>query len=276
MKRDIRICKDEEKLARSAGELIISLAKKVIDEKGWFSLVLSGGKTPVGLYRFLGKIIPLAGIDLNRIFIFWGDERHVPIEHPESNYRMAWETLLSKLSIPEGNIFRIPTEKGTVEEVAINYDLTLKRFFQEKSRERSVEMKPPAKQPALPEFDLILLGIGKDGHTASLFPGYRLMEDKGMWVMATQAPDNYIIRDRITLRLPAINNARWVIFLVSGEEKQNVLEKVFMKKAFLHRNKREKKLDKKQEILYPASLISPREKLFLFTDINIKKSKRKE
>jgi len=276
MKRDIRICKDEEELARSAGELIISLAKKVINEKGWFSLVLSGGKTPEGLYRFLGKRIPVVGIDLSRVFIFWGDERHVLIEHPESNYRMAWKTLLSKLSIPERNIFRMPTEKGTAEEVAISYDLMLKRFFRERGLERSVEMKPPAKQPTLPEFDLILLGIGKDGHTASLFPGNPLIEDKGMWVMATQAPENYTIRDRITLTVPAINNARWVIFLVSGEEKRNVLDKVFMKKAFLQRNKRENKLDKIQEIIYPASLISPREKLFLFTDINLKKSKRKQ
>jgi 6-phosphogluconolactonase len=266
MRRDIRICKDREELARSAGKLIISLAKKVIDEKGWFSLVLSGGKTPETLYKFLSKKIPVEGIDLSKVFIFWGDERYVSPEHPESNYRMAWESLISKLPIPAENIFPIPTEKGTVEEVAISYDLTLKRFFQEKSLERSAETKPPAKSPALPEFDLILLGIGKDGHTASLFPGNPLMENSGVWVMATQAPENYTIRDRITLTLPAINNARWVIFLVSGEEKRKVLEGVFI----------EKKLDKKQEILYPASLISPGEKLFLFTDINFKKSKRKQ
>ncbi|MGQ9615611.1 MAG: 6-phosphogluconolactonase [Spirochaetota bacterium] len=266
MKRDIRIYTDKEELSRSAGELIISLAEKVLRDKDWFSLVLSGGKTPVELYRFLGGAISSSRIDLNRLFIFWGDERNVPMEHPESNYRMAWEALLSKLPIPAGNIFRIPTEKGKVEEVALSYDLMLKRFFNEKS----LEKRPEGKTPALPEFDLILLGIGKDGHTASLFPGNPLMKDRGVWVMATQAPENYMIRNRITLTLPAINNARWIIFLASGEEKREVLEKVFIKKALSQkRNKPEKKLEKKHEPLYPASLIRPREKLFLFTDLNL-------
>lgn len=270
MKRDIRICNDKEELARATGELIISLAKKVLKEKEWFSLVLSGGKTPEGLYRFLGKKITLAGIDLKRVFIFWGDERYVPQEHPESNYRMAFEFFLSKLPIPAENIFRIPTERGTPEEVALSYDLMLKSFF----RERGLERKSHGKLTYLPKFDLILLGIGMDGHTASLFPGNQLMEDKVMWVMATRAPGNYTIRNRITLTLPAINNARWVIFLASGEEKREVLEKIFVKNAiFQKRNKPEKKLEKKQETLYPAGLISPREKLFLFTDINLKVAK---
>lgn len=261
MKREIRICSDKEELGLSAGRLIYSLAESSIKKKGSFFLVLSGGKTPERLYRFLARPRPALRIEWKSVYVFWGDERYVPRDRPESNYRMAFDSLLSKVPLPAENIFPIPTQKDSVEESASAYDRTLKQFFKKRN--------PAGTIPPLPEFDLILLGIGKDGHTASLFPGNPLSGGRGRWVMPVEAPPGYAVHKRITMTLPSINNAIRVIFLVSGEEKREVLEKILMEKAlFLEKEKTIH--EEKTTSTYPARLVRPRERLILFTDIKLR------
>jgi len=163
-------------------------------------VALAGGSTPRGLYGLL------AGLSLpwNRIDWFWGDERRVPPNHPDSNYAMAWESLLSKVPVEPTRIHRVETE---FPEAAARYERTLKAVFHQ----------------VLPRFDLVLLGMGADGHTASLFPDSAALEERERLVVATQVPD---LGERITLTLPVLNHAAQVMFLVSGLEKRPALRAV--------------------------------------------------
>jgi 6-phosphogluconolactonase len=150
------------------------------------------------------------GIAVGQSFFFWGDERHVPPDSPDSNYRMANETLLSKLPIPSKNIFRIPAELPDAREAARQYAETLENFF-----------KP---QPnAFPRFDFILLGMGPDGHTASLFPGTAALQDQDHFVAANWVEK--LNTFRITFTYPVLNNAASVMFLVSGDEKAEMVRR---------------------------------------------------
>jgi 6-phosphogluconolactonase len=146
-----------------------------------------------------------------QMFFFWGDERHVPPDDPDSNYRMAQETLLSKAPIPAANVFRIPGESPDAAAAAKSYELTLKKFF---------ALKPAE----LPRFDLILLGMGPDGHTASLFPETAGLREKSRLVIANWVEK--LKTQRITLTLPVLNASRCAAFLVSGIDKAPVLREV--------------------------------------------------
>lgn len=145
------------------------------------------------------------------MFFFWGDERHVPPADPESNYRMAEETLLTKIPVAAANVFRIPAENPNAAAAALAYEETLRKFF--------------ALQPGqFPRFDLILLGMGPDGHTASLFPGTAALQEQSRLVVS-----NWVEKfrtSRITLTLPVLNAARCVAFLVSGTDKASALQAV--------------------------------------------------
>jgi 6-phosphogluconolactonase len=145
------------------------------------------------------------------MFFFWGDERHVPPTDAESNYRMAQEAMLSKVPVPPANIFRVPSENPDASAVARLYEETLRRFF---------ELAPGK----FPRFDLILLGMGPDGHTASLFPETEALHEKSRLVVANHVKK--LATDRITFTLPVINAARQVAFLVSGADKAAVLHEV--------------------------------------------------
>lgn len=203
---------DGAALARAAAERFVEQAGSAIAGKGRFSVVLAGGSTPKALYRRLAAD-PFAGaIDWTRVHVFWGDERTVPPDHMDSNFRMAHDSLLSRLPIPVRNIHRISGEADP-QEAAQDYDQTLRSFFAD----------------AHACFDLVLLGMGDDGHTASLFPGSEAVEKEvkglqGRWVVA-----NYVEKLatwRITMTTLPINGAAHVIFLVSGEEKAGTLQQV--------------------------------------------------
>jgi 6-phosphogluconolactonase len=205
---EVKIVPDSATLARVAAQEFHRLAEAGIQERGRFSVALSGGNTPRAVYSLLAgehKELPW-----DRIHVFFGDERHVPPDHPDSNFRMASESLLSKVPIPRENVHRIRAEQEP-EAAAKDYDAQLAEFFHLKEHE-------------WPRFDLIFLGLGDDGHTASLFPGSSALSDVSSRVAANWVEK--LQTSRITLTLPVLNHAAQVIFLVSGESKAQILSAV--------------------------------------------------
>ena len=205
----IRIFASPEHLFRAAAENFCRIGSQAIHDRGRFSVALSGGSTPRGLHEELVQNFATQ-LPWQNVFFFWSDERHVPPTDPESNFRMANETLLSKLPIPAANIFRIPAEMPDAGDAAQAYEHTLRNFS-----------RPAA--DSFPRFDLILLGMGPDGHTASLFPGTTALEENQHWVVA-----NWVAKFstfRITFTYPILNHAANVMFLVSGVDKSAMVER---------------------------------------------------
>jgi 6-phosphogluconolactonase len=209
MKVDIRIFKDSDALSVAAAEIFVRTAAEAIRARGRFLVALSGGGTPSGLYRLLAGKPYRQQVDWPGIFVFWGDERCVPPDGAGSNFRQASDVFLSQVPIPDENILRIQGELEPAE-AAKSYLRTLERFA-----------SPPL---AWPRFDLALLGMGDDGHTASLFPGSPV--DASAPVLAVIA--NYQDRpaNRVTLTPLVLNSARKALFLVAGESKAVALSHV--------------------------------------------------
>jgi len=208
MGREIKIVPDAVTLAREAAQEFHRLAETAVQERGRFSVALSGGNTPRSVYSLLAsehKQLPW-----DRIHIFFGDERHVPPDHPDSNFRMASESLLSKVPIPEQNIHRIHAELEA-EAAATEYDQQLRDFFHLVNND-------------WPRFDLIFLGIGEDGHTASLFPGSKALSEESSRVAANWVEKFKTFR--ITLTFPVLNHAAEVVFLVSSASKAQILSEI--------------------------------------------------
>jgi 6-phosphogluconolactonase len=210
MEKEIIICENAEELSRRAAEFIKELADKYIARQNYFSLALCGGSTPRLLFQTLAAPPFKHGIAWNKVHFFWGDERFVLPSHPESNVRLARDLLLSQVRVPEENIHLPPEVLGSPDEAAAEYEAILKKYFQD-----GEEL-----------FDLNIMGLGADGHTASLFPRGKALNEKNSWVTASMAPEDAIIRDRITLTLSAINRSKNIIFLVSGAEKKEILQKI--------------------------------------------------
>lgn len=215
---------DRQSLAEGVCQRLVEMVQEAIDRQGRCAVTLSGGTTPRAVYARLAEKPFRSQISWSKLHLFWGDERGVPPDHPESNYRMAKETMLSHVPIPEKNVHRVPAELPP-REAAQQYEKELKAFFAQ---------KPPA-------FDLILLGLGTDGHTASLFPYSRILAETGKWVAAGYASEK--LGWRISLTLPIFNAAKQVYFVVSGKNKAEVIKKVF-------------DLEKPDPAL-PASLVHP-------------------
>jgi 6-phosphogluconolactonase len=196
-------------LFHAAAEEFVRAARTAIGAQGRFTVALSGGSTPKALYSLLAT--NYAGFAWNRIFLFFGDERHVPPTDPESNYRMVNESLITKIAIPAENIFRVPAENPDAAAAASEYEAQLRRFFELKSGE-------------FPRFDLILLGLGPDGHTASLFPDSPALNEESRLVVA-----NWVAKfnaHRITFTFPVLNRAAEVMFLASGADKAEMVRQV--------------------------------------------------
>ncbi len=209
-KTEIRRLATPQELFQAAAEEVLRVGAESIQQRGRFTLALSGGSTPKSLYRLIAANAP-DRLPWSKVFFFWGDERHVPPTDAESNYRMASQSLLSKIPVPPANVFRIPAEDPDAKAAARSYERTLREFF--------------ALQPGeFPVIDLILLGMGPDGHTASLFPGTDALQDQSHLVAANwvEKLDTF----RITLTLPVLNAARNVVFLVSGADKAAALHEV--------------------------------------------------
>lgn len=210
---ELRILKSSGALFQAAASQFAPLALEAIQAGGRFCVALSGGSTPRNFYLLLAGEFKQA-IPWQKVYFFFGDERHVPPDHPESNYRMVREALLSKVPLPAENVFRIRAELDA-EKAALDYEQTLGKFFNLQKDE-------------FPRFDLVLLGVGPDGHTASLFPGTAALNEKRRMVVA-----NWVEKFktyRITLTFPVLNHSRFVTFLVSGEEKASILHEIFENK----------------------------------------------
>ncbi len=208
--RDIVICRDVDGLSRKAAEQFVALAREAIAARGRFAVALSGGSTPKALYSLLATAEFSEQLDWRHIHLFFGDERCVAPDHAESNYRMVKEALLAKIAIPSENVHRMAAELAP-EVAAAAYAAQLTGFFD------LPETKPP-------RFDLIFLGLGEDGHTASLFPDSSALTDTDRWVTATYVEK--LKTHRLTLTFPAINNAAQISFLIAGQSKVAVVKDI--------------------------------------------------
>jgi 6-phosphogluconolactonase len=207
---ELQIVADAAALYHTAAEEFSSRAEAAISDHGRFSVALSGGNTPRGVYAELAAQ-KKNSLPWNKIYVFFGDERHVPPEDPESNYRMARESLLSKVPIPEENVHRVLAELPAPA-AAVQYEMDIRTFFH-----------LPA--GAFPRFDLVFLGLGDDGHTASLFPGSQALHEQSRIVVA-----NFVEKFngyRITFTYPVLNHASQVVFLVSGKSKAQIVKEIF-------------------------------------------------
>lgn len=211
----IRILSTPQELFSAAAEEVVKSTADAVAARGRFTIALSGGSTPRSLYNLLATNARTV-LPWDKMFFFWGDERHVPPTDPESNYRMTDEAMLSKVPVPPGNVFRIPGENPDAAAVADEYEKTLRKFFKLESG-------------AMPRFDLILLGLGPDGHTASLFPGTAALKEKSRLVVANWVEK--LKTHRLSLTLPVLNAGRCVAFLVSGTDKASVLKTVLEEDA---------------------------------------------
>jgi 6-phosphogluconolactonase len=205
---------DVDDVYAAAAEHIAASAARALAERGRFVVVLAGGATPRGVYRRLARR-SWDELDWEAIHLFWGDERCVPPRHPESNYGMAAGSLLEHVSLPPGNLHRIRGEESA-EQAASRYDAELAAFF---------GASTPVALGTCPAFDLVLLGLGADGHTASLFPGSPALNARS-WATAARAPDGAAVAERVTLTLPAINTARECVFLATGAVKAETVRRV--------------------------------------------------
>jgi 6-phosphogluconolactonase len=206
---EIRILNTPADLFQATATEFAALASQAVQSNGRFSVALSGGSTPKSLYALLASgSVP--NIPWEKIFFFFGDERHVPPDHPDSNYRMAREAgLFSKVS--NDHVFRVHAEEKDADIAARAYEQTLRKFF---------DLQPSE----FPRFDLVLLGLGPDGHTASLFPGTAALNENRRLVVANWVDKFQTYR--ITVTLPVLNRAACVMFLASGPDKANILRAV--------------------------------------------------
>lgn len=206
---DLRRFEDGAELARAAAEEFTRRAADAARARSRFSVALSGGSTPRRLYRLLADPAqPFRDrIDWSATYVFWGDERHVPPDHPDSNYRMAREALLDVVPLPAGNVHRMRGEEADAAHAARSYEEELRSFFS-----------------GPPRFDLVLLGLGADAHTASLFPGSEAVREREHWVVAPWVEK--LASWRLTLTPAVFDRAAAVIFLVQGEEKAEALRAV--------------------------------------------------
>ena len=206
---DIEIFPDPKDLKNAALELFIQLVNEAIESEGSFSVALSGGSTPKALYQQLSDPKNQSRLAWEKVHLFWGDERYVPSDDPDLNYSMVKETLLDHLNLSEENIHRVPVELE-VRLAAFSYEEELRRFFDNE----------------WPKFDLILLGMGDDGHTASLFPKSAGLNEEHRWFIANQLPKEQTWR--LTLTKNAINHASNILVLVQGISKSSMLKEVLI------------------------------------------------
>ena len=215
---------DTAALSQAAAELFVQTAREAVDRNGRFTVALTGGSSPVGMYRLLAQAPYRDQVPWQQTYIFWGDERWVPLTDERSNAKMAQDTFLNQVPVPRDQVYPM-WGAGEPEEFALHYEQVLQKHFHQQA----------------PAFDLILLGMGDDGHTASLFPGTEVLNETSRWVWAYYlAPQSMY---RITLTAPLINQARKILFLTFGPNKAPALHEV--REGARNPNK------------YPAQLIQP-------------------
>jgi 6-phosphogluconolactonase len=234
---NIEVYKDADHLCKELAEWITSLIEETLTRKDHFGLVLSGGNTPKKLHMLLASSPYRERIDWKKIHVFWGDERAVPFEDDRNNARMAFETLLDKVDVPKDQIHIMDTSFSP-DAAAMQYEEILNEYF-------GTDILPKK------TFDLVLLGMGDDGHTLSLFPGTPVIHEEKLWVTSFFLAEQKM--DRITLTKNIVNHADHIVFMISGEGKSRALHQVVE--------------GEKNPDLYPSQVILPSQgELHFFTD----------
>jgi len=233
--RTIQILPTSADLFQATAEEFICVGERAITARNRFTVALSGGSTPRSLYSLLAD--KFATFDWPHTYLFFGDERHVPPDNPDSNYRMVSESLLSKIRTPVENVFRVKGENPDAQAAAVDYQAELRTFF---------TLSPGE----FPRFDLILLGLGADGHTASLFPGSEGLKEQSRLVIANWAEK--LKTFRISFTFPVLNSAAEVIFLVSGPDKADIAQQVLEGDPLAHSI-----LESRNAPRYPAQQVNP-------------------
>lgn len=229
-------------LAADAAALFCATAREALAARGRFCVVLPGGRTPAVLFAALRQAPWADEVPWHESHLFWSDERCVPADHADSNYGLARRELLASVPVPAGHVHRAPTEIGAPDQAAAGWEHALREFFGASPR-----------APVFPDFDLVILGIGADGHTASLFPGDPALDVSDRWVAAV-APRGTPVVARLTLTLPVLDHARRVVFLAAGPDKKPVVDAVAAGSAAARAN-------------YPAARVSPTEApLWLYSE----------
>ena len=218
MQIESRLYPRVEPLSRDAAKLVVDTAQDAIQRRGLFTVAISGGKSPRRLYELLGDKNYASQIRWNATHLFWVDERAVPPSHSASNFGMM-QTLLSQVPISSANIHRMHGERDPLSNAAADYENAIRLTV------------PPMASGGLPAFDLVLLGLGADGHTASLFPNDPLLEEKTKLVAAVQRPAGIPPVPRITLTYPCLNQARTAVFIVTGADKKPVVDEILQDRA---------------------------------------------
>ncbi|EAW37662.1 6-phosphogluconolactonase [Lyngbya sp. PCC 8106] len=231
MKKNIEVFPSRDQLVERAKSIILDKIEPAIKQRGRFTLVLAGGGTPKPLYEALAT----ENLPLDKIHIFWGDERYVPSDHPDSNEGMARQAWLDCVAFPAENIHPMPTGGNDPLADSRQYEAQLQKFFQVSEGE-------------FPAFDVILLGMGDDAHTASLFPHTEALQVRDRLI----AVGNKAGQPRLTFTVPLINQAECVLFLVTGANKQPALTQVFAETA--------------DEMAYPSRAIQPQGELWWLFD----------
>ncbi|MHC4086252.1 MAG: 6-phosphogluconolactonase [Planctomycetota bacterium] len=212
---NLEVTSDPENLAARSVEFFVDEAQKAIKAKDVFYVAISGGHTPKRFFELLGEVPKAASLPWDKIHLFWVDERYVPPDSQWSNFKLAADTFLPKVAIPDENVHRIPTEFDDFNVAAQNYEETIRRVF-------------CLEQKKVPQFDLILLGMGADGHTGSLFPDSFAPLDMEDLVCVVYLLDDKL--NRITLTHPVLSAASHLVVLVSGHEKADILKEVLKSK----------------------------------------------
>lgn len=209
--RVVRRLADAQQVSRAGADLFVSSARTAIAQRGRFIVALAGGSTPKRMYELLASDTYRAQVEWSKIEFFWGDERSVPPDHKDSNYRMANEAMLSKLPVRADGVHRMEAERSDRDVAAAEYQASIARVCAETGA------VPPA-------FDLVYLGMGPDGHTASLFPHTTALKETRRWVVKNYVPK--FSTDRMTMTVPMLNRAAHVVFLAAGADKASVLKEV--------------------------------------------------
>jgi 6-phosphogluconolactonase len=235
----IRVFADAEAVSRTAADEFIRCSREAIAARGRFTVALSGGSTPKRLYQLLADPPFRDQVDWGKVEFFWGDERSVPPDHNDSNFHTAREAMLRRLPIPPEHIHRMEAERTDRDAAARDYEAAIARVF-----------NVPTGGPP-PAFDLILLGMGPDGHTASLFPHTTGLKETARWVIVNYVPK--FATDRVTFTVPMLNKAYEVLFLIAGTDKAEPLHEVLEGAS--------------NTDLYPSQLVKPAGgKLVFFVD----------
>ncbi|MBD2326305.1 6-phosphogluconolactonase [Alkalinema sp. FACHB-956] len=232
----IEILPDVAGVVTRSRALIVERLQTAIAERGIATIALSGGSTPQPLYEQLAT----ENLPWEKIHLFWGDERYVPYDHPDSNYRMVKRAWIDRVGLPSENIHPMPTQFADPASAAIQHEADLRIFFTTYFAD-----SPPTEWPAL---DVILLGMGDDAHTASLFPGTAALQVRDRWITVGEKSG----QPRLTFTIPLINAARSVIFMLAGANKQAALQHVFALEA--------------DDFLYPSRFIQPQGELWWIMD----------